>query len=125
MIRPPGTRSFPEVPECLTRATTAWWGTAVAPFPGNRDGPINPAPDTPMIRTHWRSIACAMAALLAASSASAQRVTLRGQVVDAASGQPVAAAVVEVMPRREQAVTDAQGRFTLRTTLGEHVIMAD
>lgn len=66
-----------------------------------------------------------MAALLAASSASAQRVTLRGQVVDAASGQPVPAAVVEVMPRRETAVTDAQGRFTLRTTMGEHVIMAD
>ena len=66
-----------------------------------------------------------MAALLAASSASAQRVTLRGQVVDAASGQPVPAAVVEVMPRHEKAVTDAQGRFTLRTTMGEHVIMAD
>src|SRR5687768_6711617 len=84
---------------------------------GSRDGRIYPAPDTPMIRTHWRSIACAMAALLAASSASAQRVTLRGQVVDAASGQPVPAAVVEVMPRRETAVTDAQGRFTLRTTM--------
>jgi hypothetical protein len=78
-----------------------------------------------MIRTHWQSIACAIAAILAATPASAQRVILRGQVVDAASGQPVPAAIIEVMPRREQAVTDAQGRFTLRTTPGEHVIMAD
>ena len=78
-----------------------------------------------MTRTHWQSIACALAACLAAAPAAAQRATLRGQVVDAASGQPVAAAVVEVMPRRERALTDAQGRFTVRTTLGDHVIMAD
>ncbi|MFL5540137.1 MAG: carboxypeptidase-like regulatory domain-containing protein [Longimicrobiaceae bacterium] len=51
--------------------------------------------------------------------------TLSGQVVDAASGQPVPAATVEVRPRRERTVTDAQGRFTLRTTQGEHVIVAD
>jgi hypothetical protein len=78
-----------------------------------------------MTRTHWQSIACALAAILAATPAAAQRATLRGQVIDAASGQPVAAAVIEVMPRRDRAVTDAQGRFTLRTTLGDHVIMAD
>ena len=68
-----------------------------------------------MIRTHWRSIACALAACMAAVPASAQRVTLRGQVVDAASGQPVPAAVIEVMPRHESAISDTQGRFTVRT----------
>jgi len=62
---------------------------------------------------------------MAATPAAAQRVTLRGQVVDAASGQPIQAAVVEVMPRHESALTDAQGRFSVRTTVGEHVIMAD
>ena len=78
-----------------------------------------------MTRSHWKPIACALAACLAASPAAAQRATLSGQVVDAAGGQPVAGALVEVMPRRERTVTDAQGRFTLRTTQGEHVIMAD
>ena len=78
-----------------------------------------------MTRTHWQSIACALAAILAATPAAAQRATLRGQVIDAASGQPIAAAVIEVMPRRDKAVTDAQGRFTLHTSLGDHVIMAD
>jgi hypothetical protein len=78
-----------------------------------------------MTRTHWQSIACALAACMAAAPAAAQRVTLSGQVVDAASGQPVPAAVVEVTPRHTRAMTDAQGRFTLRTTQGEHVIMAD
>lgn len=78
-----------------------------------------------MTRTHWQTIACALAALAAAAPAAAQRATLSGQVVDAASGHPIAAALIEVMPRHEQAVTDAQGRFTLRTTLGEHVIVAD
>jgi len=78
-----------------------------------------------MPRTHWQFIACALAALAAAAPASAQRATLKGQVVDAESGQPIAAAVVEVMPRHEKAMTDAQGRFTLRTTRGEHVIVAD
>jgi len=62
---------------------------------------------------------------MAATPAAAQRATLRGQVVDAASGQPIPAAVVEVMPRRERALTDAQGRFTVSTTQGEHVIVAD
>ncbi|HEV7588005.1 MAG TPA: carboxypeptidase regulatory-like domain-containing protein [Longimicrobium sp.] len=78
-----------------------------------------------MTRTHWQSIACALAALAAAAPATAQRATLKGQVVDATSGQPIPAAVVEVMPRHEKALTDAQGRFTVRTTLGEHVIVAD
>jgi len=84
-----------------------------------------------MIRTHWRTIACALLAAVAASPAAAQRVsrggqrvTLNGQVVDA-NGEPVVAAVVEVMPRHENAVTDAQGRFRVRTTGGEHVIVAD
>jgi hypothetical protein len=84
-----------------------------------------------MIRTHWRTIACALLACVAATPAAAQRVTLggqrvtlNGQVVDA-DGRPVAAAVVEVMPRHESASTDAQGRFRVRTTLGDHVIMAD
>lgn len=89
-----------------------------------------------MIKTRWHSIAYAVAALAVASPAAAQRVTLSGQssgqrvtlsgqVVDAASGQPVPAATVEVRPRREKTVTDANGRFTLRTTQGEHVIVAD
>jgi hypothetical protein len=60
-----------------------------------------------------------------ATPASAQRATLSGQVVDATSGQPIAAAVIEVMPKHEEAVTDAQGRFTVRTALGDHVIVAD
>ena len=78
-----------------------------------------------MIRSHWHSIAYAIAAIAVATPAAAQRVTLSGQVVDAVSGQPIPAATVEVRPRREKAVTDAQGRFTIRTTRGERVIVAD
>jgi hypothetical protein len=78
-----------------------------------------------MTRIHWQSLVCAAAALAIAAPAAAQRVTLRGQVIDAANGQPIAAAVIEVLPRHEQAITDAQGRFTLRTSLGDHTIMAD
>src|SRR5690349_7796005 len=106
------------------RAQAPYGERRLRPGHTSRPARINPAPDTPMIRTHWRSIACALVACVAASPAAAQRVTLRGQVVDAASGQPIQAAVVEVMPRHESAITDAQGRFTVRTTAGEHVIMA-
>ena len=78
-----------------------------------------------MFRTQWQIVGCAIAALAAALPASAQRATLRGQVVDASSGQPISAAVIEIMPRHEEAVTDAQGRFSVRTSFGDHVIVAD
>lgn len=78
-----------------------------------------------MIANHWRWMSCIAAAAFAAAPAAAQRVTVRGQVVDAQSGQPVAAAVVEVMPRHEQAMTDRAGRFQLRTTAGDHSIVSD
>jgi hypothetical protein len=56
------------------------------------------------------------AALLAAAPAHAQRknVTVRGQVVDTRSGQPVAHAAVFLGNDRTVAVADAQGRFELK-----------
>lgn len=56
------------------------------------------------------------AALLAAAPAHAQRkdVTVRGQVVDTRSGQPVAHAAVYLGNDRTVAVADAQGRFELK-----------
>jgi hypothetical protein len=77
------------------------------------------------MRTRWTTLGCLIAGCIAAIPAAAQeRVTLSGQVVDAASGQPIAAAQVEVRPRRERVLTDAHGNFRLRTTAGEHVIVA-
>jgi hypothetical protein len=73
----------------------------------------------------WHAATCIAAALLAAAPAAAQRVTLRGQVVDAQSGQPIPAAVVELMPRHETVLTDAQGRFTVKSQRGDHGVVAD
>lgn len=63
--------------------------------------------------THALALA---AALLAAAPAHAQRknVTVRGQVVDTRSGQPVAHAAVYLGNDRTVTVADAQGRFELK-----------
>ncbi len=100
-------------------------GTPVARCNGERVAQLTLHHGKAMFRTHWQIAGCAIATLIAVLPAAAQRATLRGQVVEASSGQPIAAAVIEIMPRHEEAVTDAQGRFTVRTTVGDHVIVAD
>ena len=58
---------------------------------------------------------CLAGAPLAAQEASAPaRVTLQGQVIDHATGQPIVGATVEVEKLHFRAVTDREGRFTLR-----------
>ena len=65
------------------------------------------------------------AAAAAPTPARAQRVLLRGQVMDAESGQPVRSAIIEVRPFRQSAVTDEQGRFAVRATRGPNSVAAD
>lgn len=69
--------------------------------------------------------ALAFAGTVAGPAAHAQRVLLRGQVVDAESGQPIRSAVVEVRPRHQTVVTDEQGRFALRVERGDNALIAD
>jgi hypothetical protein len=76
-----------------------------------------------MITTRWQSIGYLIACCVAATPAAAQSVTLSGQVIEVGSGQPIATALVEVKPERERVLTDAQGRFHVNTTLGEHVVV--
>jgi CarboxypepD_reg-like domain len=67
-----------------------------------------------MTRICWTATtyAAALAALcLAAAPAAAQRATVRGQVVDTRSGQPVPNAAVYVNDDRTVTLADAQGRF--------------
>lgn len=64
--------------------------------------------------------------LLAAASASAdaQRVTVRGRVVDAATGAPVSTAQIAVEGRREREMANPQGEFAISLPAGQHVILA-
>jgi len=54
------------------------------------------------------------AALLAAVPTAAQNALVRGQVVDARAGQPVAGAAVYVGNNRTAVIADAQGRFEFK-----------
>ncbi len=74
-----------------------------------------------VLRIAGRPLAAAVAALcLAGAPLAAQeaqepaRVTLQGQVIDHNTGQPIVGAVVEVEKLHFRAVTDREGRFTLR-----------
>lgn len=63
------------------------------------------------------SVPCAaavLAAALAALPAAAQRATVRGHVVDARSGQPIAGAAVQARQDDAETVTDVNGQFVLR-----------
>jgi hypothetical protein len=75
-----------------------------------------------------RLAAAPILALLAAAAlsapADAQRVTLRGRVVDAATGAPVAAAQIAVAGRREREVANTAGEFAIQLPAGPHVIQA-
>jgi hypothetical protein len=76
-----------------------------------------------MTRTCWPPIVYAIAGCILATPAVAQRATLSGQVLDLGDRQPITAAVVELRPARTKVLTDAQGRFTLTTSPGEHVLV--
>jgi len=70
-----------------------------------------------MSRIRWSAptyIAAVAALLLAGAPAAAQRATLRGQVVDTQSGQPVPNAAVFVDDSRTGVYADAQGRFEVK-----------
>lgn len=82
-----------------------------------------------MIASRWTASTCtaALAALsLAAAPAAAQRATLRGQVIDSRSGQPVPHAAVYVDDNRTAALADAEGRFEVKhLRAGTRAIWAD
>jgi hypothetical protein len=82
-----------------------------------------------MKRIRWTATTCAAAlaaVVLAAAPAAAQSATVRGQVVDTRSGQPVAHAAVYVTDNRTAAVADAQGRFEVKHLRpGTRAIWAD
>jgi hypothetical protein len=67
-----------------------------------------------------------LALLLAAASApaEAQRVTLRGRVVDRATGAPVPAAQIAVAGRRERETANMAGEFAIQLPAGAHVLQA-
>lgn len=90
--------------------------------------------------TSFRAAACAFALLVAASApALAQTVPsggqaaapvegqaaagiIRGQVVDATTGKPLAAATVSLMEKGRRALTDDEGRFALRAPAGSTAV---
>ena len=66
-------------------------------------------------------------AMFAAEPAQAQRrgpVVVTGQVVDAGTGQALAGVLVEAVPGARTALTDAEGRFTLRLNAGDYLLHA-
>jgi hypothetical protein len=70
-----------------------------------------------MIRSRWTATTCAAAlatAFLSAVPVAAQRATVRGQVIDTRSGQPVANAAVYLNDDRTVVLADAQGRFEVK-----------
>jgi len=70
-----------------------------------------------MDRIRWTATtyaAALAAACLAAAPAAAQRATVRGQVIDTRSGQPVPNAAVYVNDDRTAVLADAQGRFEVK-----------
>lgn len=75
--------------------------------------------------TRWQTCMIALSLAIAARPAAAQApAVVRGQVVDAASGNAIAGAVVHVGDRN-LGVSDAQGRFTVsRLAAGEYTVWA-
>lgn len=59
-------------------------------------------------------VGLAAAPLAAQEAPPPERVTVQGQVIDHATGQPVAGALVEVEKLHYRATTDREGRFTVR-----------
>jgi hypothetical protein len=86
-------------------------------IPADTEAQDPPPQRRAMSRIRWTAstYAAAIAAVcLAAAPAAAQRATLRGQVVDSRSGQPVPNAAVFVDDSRTGVYADAQGRFEVR-----------
>ena len=81
------------------------------------------------MRIRWTAITCATAlaaVVTTAAPAAAQSATVKGQVVDTRSGQPVPHAAVYVNDTRTAVVADAQGRFEVRHIRpGSRAIWAD
>jgi hypothetical protein len=82
-----------------------------------------------MSRSRWFPSAYAVvlaAAVLSPAAASAQRATVKGQVVDTRSGQPVPYALVHLDDERVTAVADSTGSFEVkRVSPGSRAIWAD
>lgn len=80
-------------------------------------------------RRRWilPALAALALAMFAAAPAQAQRraaVVVTGQVVDAGTGQALAGVLVEAAPGARTALTDAEGRFTLRLHAGDYLLHA-
>jgi outer membrane cobalamin receptor len=65
------------------------------------------------MRVALRLVLAAFACGPVAAEEAASLVTLRGRVVDAQTGEPIAKALVSIRDRKVEAVTDAGGRFSL------------
>lgn len=82
-----------------------------------------------MNRIRWTATTCAAAlaaVMMAAAPAAAQSATVRGQVVDTRSGQPVPHAAVYVNDTRTAVIANAQGRFEVKhVRAGTSAIWAD
>lgn len=70
----------------------------------------------------WTASAALALALVAVPAAAQESVTVAGTVVDAQSGEPVAGVLVQALPGERRAVTDAEGRFTLRLRAGGYTV---
>jgi hypothetical protein len=80
-------------------------------------------------RRRWirPALAALSLAMFAAFPAGAQRrgpVVVTGQVVDAGTGQALAGVLVEAVPGSHTALTDAEGRFSLRLRAGDYLLHA-
>jgi TonB-linked SusC/RagA family outer membrane protein len=60
-------------------------------------------------------VLCAMLLVLGSSGVSAQETAISGRVTDAQSGQPIGAAHISVIGSNHVALTNAEGRYTLRS----------
>lgn len=69
-------------------------------------------------------VAFALVTFAAPSMAQRTPATLTGTVVDAQTGQGIAAVLVEVSPGGRHAVTDAEGRFQFRLRAGDYLVRA-
>ena len=68
----------------------------------------------PIVRFLRACVVASLLCVLGAGAAAAQQGTITGRVTDARSGQPVPSAQVRVVGSNQVALTNAEGRYTLR-----------